>query len=316
MEMNCQDCAGILASDRQILKNQRRIKWVVAFSLVMMIGEVAVGIIAGSMSLVAEGWHMGAHVGALLITLLAYWLAKHPAIEKKLSFGAGKFIPLGGYTSAIVLGIVALLVFAESVERLISPIAISFNEALWVAALGLVVNIISALLLNSGGHEHAHHGHHHGHDHNHGHSCGHDHKHVHDHNLRSAFLHIIADAVTSVLAILALMLGKLFNWGFLDPIVGIIGAMVIFSWAFTLCRDTGWELLDGHSKTIDWPKLRKLVEVDGTQIIDFHIWRIAPTAVACELIVKSQHLRGSDYYRQILANNFSARHVIVEERPA
>jgi cation diffusion facilitator family transporter len=266
---------------------------------------VLLGYQAGSMSLVAEGWHMGSHVGALSITLFAYWLAKSPAIEKRLSFGAGKMIPLGGYTSAVILGLVALFVLIESGERLFSPVVIHFNEALIVAALGLTVNVISALILNVDhhGHSHEHHDHHH--------NDGHEHAHIHDHNIRSAFLHVIADAVTSLLAIFALLLGKFFHWNFFDPLVGMVGAFVIFSWSFQLCRDTGWELLDGHSKTVNWPRLRELVETDGSRIVDFHIWRIAPKAVACELIVAAKIPRGHEYYRHILQRHFSARHIVI-----
>src|SRR5438309_1512760 len=133
MEVSCPECLSYLVTDSQITKNQRRIKWVVAFSLIMMVGEIGIGFSAGSMSLVAEGWHMGSHVGALTITLIAYWLAKRPAIERKLSFGAGKFIPLGGYTSAVALGLVSLFILIESVERLFSPVSIQFDEAILVA---------------------------------------------------------------------------------------------------------------------------------------------------------------------------------------
>jgi cation diffusion facilitator family transporter len=210
MEIQCQDCTGFLAADSQLAKNQRKMKWVVAFNLIMMVCEIWVGYTAGSMSLVAEGWHMGSHVGALSIALIAYALAKSPRIEKRLSFGAGKMIPLGGYTSAVILGLVALLVFIESVARLFSPVTIHFNEALLIAVAGLTVNIVSALILKT--------------DHTHGHSHSHAHDgHIHDHNIRSAFLHVLADAVTSVLAISALTLGKFLNWNFLDPVIGIVG---------------------------------------------------------------------------------------------
>ncbi|PWU10747.1 MAG: cation transporter [Verrucomicrobia bacterium] len=324
MEIRCQDCASYLTNDVQLAKNQRKIRWVVAFSLIMMIGEISIGYAAGSMSLVAEGWHMGSHVGALTITLFAYWLAKLPSIGKKLSFGAGKLIPLGGYTSAIILGVVAVLVLIESVERLFDPVAIRFDEALLVAVAGLIVNVVSALILNVDHHGHSHDDHHrdhaldhdhHEHDHgDHDRDHHHLHNHVHDHNIRSAFLHVIADTVTSVLAISALLLGKMFNWSFLDPIVGIIGAGVIASWAIQLCRDTGWELLDGHSKTVDWTQLRELLENDGTHIVDFHMWRIAPKALACELIVTTKSPRGHDHYKSVLRKHFSARHIVVEER--
>lgn len=297
MEIRCPECTSYLANDLQIGKNQGKIKWVVLINVLMMICEVVMGYYSGSMSLVAEGWHMGSHVGALTITLLAYRLAKSPGVAQRLSFGGGKLIPLGGYTSAIILGIIALLVLIESAERLFSPTHIQFNEALLIATVGLAVNVVSALILNIG-HPHAHNHHH---EHHHG--------HVHDHNIRGAFLHIVADAVTSVLAIMALSLGKLYHWNFLDPVIGIVGAFVIFAWAYQLCKDTGWELLDGHSKTIDWKKLRALVERDGTRILDFHVWRIAPRAVACELVVSSKSLRGLDHYRDILRKEFSVQHI-------
>jgi cation diffusion facilitator family transporter len=303
MEVHCQACAGYLASDSQIAKNQRKIKWVVGISLITMIGEVWVGYRSGSMSLVAEGWHMGSHVGALSITLLAYWLAHSPIFSKKLSFGPGKLFPLGGYTSAVILGLVALFILIESVGRFFSPVVIEFDQALAVAATGLVVNVVSAFILKVD--------HHHGHVHVEG---AHAHHHVHDHNIRSAMLHVSADAVTALLALLALALGKFYQWNFFDPVVGMIGAGLIFVWAFQLCKDTAWELLDGHSKSINWPLLRQLVETDGTRIVDFHIWRIAPQAIACELIVQARVARGSEYYRKILAEHFSAKHVVVEER--
>ena len=264
MEIRCPECTSYLANDLQIGENQGKIKWVVLINALMMICEVVMGYYSGSMSLVAEGWHMGSHVGALTITLLAYRLAKSPEVAQRLSFGGGKLIPLGGYTSAIILDIVALLVLTESTQRLFSPAHIQFNEALLVASVGLTVNVVSALILNIG-HPHAHNNHleheHEGDSHED--HEEHHHEHVHDHNIRGAFLHIVADAVTSVLAIMALSLGKLYHWNFLDPVIGIVGAFVIFAWAFQLCKDTGWELLDGHSKTIDWKKLRALVERDA-----------------------------------------------------
>lgn len=148
MEVQCADCVGYLAADRQLETNQRKMLWVVGFSFAMMVSEVLIGYRTGSMSLVAEGWHMGSHVGALSISLVAYWLAKSPAVERHLSFGPGKLIPLGGYSSALILGMIALLILIESIERLFSPVTIEFNEALWVAGAGLAVNVVSALLLS------------------------------------------------------------------------------------------------------------------------------------------------------------------------
>jgi cation diffusion facilitator family transporter len=314
MELRCPECASYLANDLQIGKNQGKIRWVVAFNLAMMVGEIATGYLTGSMALVAEGWHMGSHVGALSITLLAYRLAKSPKLSQQLSFGAGKLIPLGGYTSAVILAIVALFVLIESVGRLFSPVSIAFDEAIEIALVGLVVNVVGAIILH-GGHAHGHV--HHAPEGDHDDEPDHDHRqaHVHDHNIRSAFLHIVADAVTSLLAVFALLFGKLYHWVWLDPVIGITGAFVIFSWAFQLCRDTGWELLDGHSRTIDWRKLKEAVERDGTRILDFHVWRIAPTAVACELVVSARTPRGLEHYREILREKFSVQHIVVEERP-
>jgi len=299
----CQECEGYLANDIQIGENQGKIKWVVLINAIMMIVEVIMGYTSGSMALVAEGWHMGSHVVALTITLLVYRLAKSPRVNQHLSFGAGKFIPLGGYSSALVLSVIAILVAIESAERLFSPVKIEFTEALIVAGIGLTVNIVSALILNV--------------NHTHSHSHNHDEHHedpVHDHNIRSAFIHVVTDALTSVLAILALTFGRFYHWNTLDPVIGIVGAVVIFVWAFQLCRDTGWELLDGHSKTIDWKKLRSLVETNETKILDFHVWRIAPKAVACELVVNTKQPRGLEHYRELLRHHFAVQHIVVEER--
>ena len=308
MEIRCEECLNYLSDDPLIERNQNKTKWVVILTSVMMVAEIIAGSMTGSMALTADGWHMASHAGALLISLLAYHLARSHRMSRHFSFGAGKLIPLGGYTSAVILAIVALLIAAESVGRLVSPVAIEFNEAIGIACLGLLVNIASALILN---HDDPAHGHHHE---DHDHDSDHAHKHVHDHNIRSAFLHVVADAVTSVLAIIALTIGKIYHITWLDSAIGLVGAGVILSWAFQLCRDTGWELLDGHSKTVDWKKLRAVLEVDGTKIIDFHVWRIAPQAIACELVVSAQAPRGLEHYRGLLREKFSIHHIIVEER--
>jgi len=302
----CAPSEKAIAEDARIAKNQKRIAMVLSLSAVTMVGEIIVGQWAGSVALIADGWHMGSHVGALLISLLAYWLARHSKILANLSFGGGKLLPLGGFSSAIVLGVLAVMIFVESVERLASPTQIHYGEAIAVAAFGLVVNILSAVLLHtSDEHDHAHP--HHDHDHGH-------HHHVHDHNIRSAFLHVIADAVTSVLAILALSLGWKWGWNFLDPIIGVIGALVILSWAVQLCRDTGFELLDGDLRGLNWPKLESRLVALDVKIVDFHAWRIAPKASSCTLIVESKVLRGSQFYRLILEREFGLTHSVIEER--
>ena len=303
MDLHCQDCVKFLQDDHLIERNRRKTRWVIALTSITMVGEITAGHITGSMALIADGWHMASHAGALLIAFIAYQIARSKKLSKRFSFGAGKVIPLGGFTSAIILSVVAVLILSESVERFFSPGPIRFNEAIGIACMGLAVNLISALILNHEGD----HGHSHDHDH-------HGHGHVHDHNLRAVFLHIAMDAVTSVLAIGGLLLAKLKGWTWTDPAVGVVGAGVIAVWAFRLCRDTGWELLDGHSKTVDWKRLRSIIEVNGAKILDFHVWRIAPTATACELVIGATELRGLDHYRRILREDFSVQHIIVEER--
>ena len=282
-----------------------------------MIAEITAGYLTGSMAVVADGFHMASHAGALLIALLAYQIARSQKMSRKFSFGAGKMIPLGGYTSAVILGIVAVLIFTESVERFFSPEQIRYNEAIGIACFGLFVNLLSVLILNQShdhGHSHDHSSHeHHEHEDEHDHHHGHDHP-VHDHNLRAAFLHIAMDALTSVLAIGGLLIAKAKGWTWIDPGVGIVGACMILIWAGQLCRDTGWELLDGHSKTVDWKKLKSQIESDGGRIVDFHVWRIAPKAVACELVVESSQLKGLEHYRRMLKEDFSVQHAIIEER--
>lgn len=313
MDIHCSECARFLEDDHLIEINRKKTKWVLGLTTVAMLGEILAGHFTGSMALIADGWHMASHAGALLIALAAYQIARSQKLSKKFSFGAGKIIPLGGFSSAIILSIVAILIFQESSERLLNSQAIAYNEAIGVACLGFLVNLASALILN---HDHTHHTEHEHHDHadddgDHAHHHRHD---VHDHNLRAAFLHIAMDAITSLLAIFGLLLAKLKGWNWLDPAVGLVGAVVIGIWAFRLCRDTGWELLDGHSKTVNWKKLKSTIEISGTKIVDFHIWRIAPTAVACELVIEVKVPKGLDHYHKILKEDFSLQHVIVEER--
>src|SRR5579859_2106200 len=250
---------------------------------------------------------MASHATALGIALLAYRLARHPSLNRRFTFGAGKLIPLGGYTSAVVLAMIAFLMAFESVQRLFHPVAVQFDQAIGVACAGLIVNVVSALLLSED-HSHEENGHP-DHDHGHFHSDGH----VHDLNLRSAFIHVVADAFTSVLAITALVSGKLLHQPRLDAMMGIIGAGVILSWAYQLVRQTGWELLDGHSKRVDLEGLRSAVEKDGARLLDLHVWRIAPKAVACELVVAAHHPKGSRHYRDLLNKEFNIQHSIIEE---
>lgn len=226
---------------------ERRTRWVVAITAVMMLGELIVGRLTGSVALTADGWHMGTHVGALGLTLVAYWYARTRAGHDAFSFGTGKVYALAGYTSGVLLAIVAIWMAKEGIEHLIVHPEVDYRDALPVAAVGLVVNIVSAYLLSRG--HHYEHGHHHGH----GHGNGHDHREhagaapkpgTLDFNLRAAYIHIIADALTSLLAIGALSLGWWVNLWFLDPLMGLVGGAVITWWAISLCRQASRQLLD------------------------------------------------------------------------
>ncbi|MBN8845820.1 MAG: CDF family Co(II)/Ni(II) efflux transporter DmeF [Sphingomonadales bacterium] len=261
-------------------ENARRTLWVVLLTAVMMVGEIAAGIAFNSMALLADGFHMATHAGALGIAALAYRYAKHHAESGRYTFGTGKVGDLAGFASALVLGIVAIGIAYESAIRLVDPRPVAFGEATIIAIIGLGVNIVSALLLGHG-HDHGH-GHSHDHDHAHGHEHGDDHAHAHekDNNLRSAYLHVIADALTSVLAIAALVGGRYLGWVWLDPAMGVVGAIVIAVWSWSLMRDTGAVLLDATDAGLE-TEIRSLVEGPGdATITDLHVWRVGPGAHA------------------------------------
>jgi cation diffusion facilitator family transporter len=252
-------------------ENARRTLWVVALTAVMMVGEIAAGYWTGSMALLADGFHMATHAGALAVAAGAYAYARKHARSGAYSFGTGKVGDLAGFASAMVLGLIALGIGAESVLRLFEPITVAFGEAAIVAALGLAVNIASAFLL-SGGH------HHHGHDHHHDPDHGHHH-HGHDNNLRSAYVHVLADALTSVLAIAALLAGRYLGWAWMDPAMGIVGGVVIARWSWTLMRDTAAVLLDRTDHHVA-EEVRELLAGGDVRIIDLHVWRVGPEARA------------------------------------
>ena len=254
-------------------ENARRTLWVVALTAVMMVGEIVAGTIFNSMALLADGFHMATHAGALAVAAGAYAFAKRHARNRRFTFGTGKVGDLAGFASALMLAVVALGIGVESVVRLLNPQPVAFTQATLVAIVGLAVNIVSALLL-SGGHQH-------GHDHDH-----HDHAHQedgarhHDNNLRSAFVHVLADALTSVLAIAALLSGRYLGWVWLDPVMGIVGAVVIAVWSWNLIRDTAAVLLDTADPHLE-TEVREHVEGGGdAQITDLHIWRVGPGAHA------------------------------------
>ncbi len=268
-----------LAADHDA--NARRTLWVVALTAVMMVVEILAGWWTGSMALLADGFHMATHAGALAVAAAAYAYARKHATSARYSFGTGKVGDLSGFASALVLAVIAIGVGVESVRRLFEPSSIAFMEAIVIAVVGLLVNLASAALL-SGGHHGHHHGHdHHGHDHahhDHGHH-GHGH-HGHDNNLRSAYMHVLADALTSVLAIVALVAGRQFGWTWLDPIMGVVGAVVIGRWAIGLMRDTAAVLLDTTDDHVA-EEVRELVEGPGdARILDLHVWKVGPQAHA------------------------------------
>src|SRR5881296_3993816 len=277
---------------------ERRTRIVIGVTAAMMVLEIAVGLMSHSMALLADGWHMSTHVIAFLITAVAYYLARRNAANARFSFGTGKIGVLGGFTSAVVLSIVALLMAGESVHRLFVPLEIHFNEAIGIACLGLLVNLGCALLLAD----------------RHGESSGSSSAHSEDLNLRAAYLHVLADAFTSVLAIMALTGGKFFGWAWLDPVVGVVGSGVVFSWAYTLLRDTSGILLDRTPASSDLPEeIRRTVESDGDSIVtDLHVWQVGTGKFAAIVSIVAHEPRPSDYYRALLRGHDELVHVTIE----
>lgn len=288
-------------------ENTRRTLWVVALTSVMMIGEIIAGTIFNSMALLADGFHMATHAGALAVAAGAYAFARRNAHNRRFTFGTGKVGDLAGFASALVLALIALGIAVESVSRLFDPTPVAFGEATLVAIVGLAVNIASVFLLSGG------HGHHHGHDHAHDHGHDHDHHaHHQDNNMRSAFVHVLADALTSVFAIAALLAGRYLGWVWLDPVMGIVGGIVISTWAWNLLRDTSAVLLDTSDPHLE-REIRDEVERDGdARIFDLHVWRVGPGAHAA--IVSFAGSASTDTVRQRLTAVHELQHVTVEAR--
>lgn len=287
-------------------RNEKRTWLVIAITATMMVVEIVCGSLFGSMALTADGWHMSTHAAAMLIAALAYLYARRNANNPRFSFGTGKIGDLAAFGSAVVLALIALLIGWESLMRLRSPVSINFTDAILVAVIGLVVNLVCAVLL------HENHGHSHGHAH--GHSHGHD---AHDHNLRAAYLHVLADALTSVLAIVALAFGRMFGWSFLDPLMGIVGAIVIARWSWTLMRDTGAVLVDYNSDAEDLsPEIRRIVEAEGARVQDLHLWYLGPGHRAAIISLAADHPKPVTYYRDKLAAVQGLSHLTVEVETA
>jgi cation diffusion facilitator family transporter len=268
-------------------RNTRRTMWVVALTAIMMIAEIIAGMAYGSMALLADGFHMATHAGALAVAFFAYRYAKHHARDPRFTFGTGKVGDLAGFGSALVLAVIAIAIGAESVQRLMAPGRVAFDQALAVAAIGLAVNLASAWLLAGHGGEQRAHDQHHGHDHGH-HHHGHGHNHAHDNNLRGAYLHVLADALTSVLAIVALAAGKFGGWTWLDPLMGIVGAVVIARWSWSLMKDTAEVLLDRADPQLV-AEIREQIEGPADcSVTDLHVWRIGPDAHAAIVSVTTK----------------------------
>jgi cation diffusion facilitator family transporter len=302
-------------------KAERRTWAVIILCSVMMIAEIVGGALFGSLALIADGLHMSTHAGALLLAALAYTYARKYAHDRSFTFGTGKFGDLAGYSSAIVLAMIALLIGYEAVSRLLNPVTISFNEAIPIAALGLVVNVASAWLL-SGGHRHGH-GHDHPHDHDHGEEHDHDHGEAHGHaahhrdnNMRAAVVHVMADAAVSVLVIAGLLLARAFGWLWMDPLAGFIGALVIANWSVGLMRDTGGILLDRTPDPRLAERVRVAIESEGDKVTDLHLWRLGPGHLGAIVCVATAGTREAAHYRQRLAKFADLSHVTVEVQHA
>jgi cation diffusion facilitator family transporter len=297
-------------------QHETRTRWVVVLTCSMMVGELIVGYVTNSLALTADGWHMATHAGALGMASLAYWFARTRSREAAFTFGTGKVHALAGYTSAIILAVVALWMMYESAARLIHPLPIAFGDALPVAFIGLLVNLVSVKLLHvDHDHEHAEdqgdHGHGEHHDDHHGQEED-DHHHG-DHNLRAAYVHVLADAFTSVLAILALVGGRYFGLQFLDPLMGIVGGVVISRWSLGLCRGAARQLLDMvPSSDLVGRIRRRLEEVPGTSVVDLHVWEIGPKARACLASVVTTDGRSPLSYSEDLKQHEDLVHVTVE----
>ena len=281
---------------------ERNTRRVIMLTLSMMVIEITAGYLFGSMALLADGWHMGTHAVALGITAFAYYYARRHSDNPNYSFGTGKVGVLGGFTSAVVLAVIALLIGVESIQRLFSPHPIRFNEAIAVAFVGLVVNVISAFLLQEKHHQH----HDHGHDHGHG-------KKYRDHNLRAAYFHVLADALTSLLAIIALFTGKAFGWIWMDPIMGIVGALIISRWSYGLLVDTGKVLLDRDVNPEAVEEIRAIIESDSdSRVSDLHVWRVGSHHLSAIVSIVTHYPKSPDHYKKLLADYDEIAHVTVE----
>ena len=330
-------------------RNERRTWLVVALTAAMMVGEIIAGRLFGSMALLADGFHMATHAGALTISALAYLLARRRMHDGRFAFGTGKFGDLAAFASAVILALIALWIGVESATRLFAPVTIRFDEAIAVAVVGLFVNLASAWLLHDPSH---HHGDGHGHGHDHGHSHGHSHHHPHrghshlheheddhhhshehgddghhahagnggrrhgaaevDNNLRSAYFHVLADGLTSVLAIIGLIAGRAYGWVWIDAAVGIVGAIVIGRWSWGLLKSAGAVLLDVVPEEAAAGIIRETLERNGDRVADLHLWRVGAGHNAAIVSVLTNEPRSPEHYKAKLSSIAQLSHLTVE----
>ena len=281
---------------------ERRTRVVIGITAAMMVVEIAAGLASNSMALLADGWHMSTHVAAFLITALAYYFSRRYSADPRYSFGTGKMGVLGGFVSAVMLAMIALFMAGESFHRFFAPLPIRFNDAIGVAVAGLLVNLVCAFLLKD---DHQHHSHSHGHG-------------GHDLNKHAAYLHVLADALTSVTAIFALLTGKCLGWSWLDPVMGLVGSVIVAVWAYGLIRDTGGILLDRTPDSTDLAdEIRRAVESEGdARISDLHIWQVAAGRYAAIVSVVAREPKSSAAYRDMFREHEELVHVTVEVQQA
>jgi cation diffusion facilitator family transporter len=296
-------------------RNERKTWTVIAICTAMMLAEIVGGVWFGSVALVADGLHMSTHAGALLIAALAYTYSRRYARDEGLSFGTGKLGDLAAFTSAIVLAMIALLIAYESLDRFFHPVSIAFNQAIPIAGLGLGINLLSAFLLRDD------HDHHDAHSHDHDHADDEsDHAHTHreigdyhrDHNLRAAFVHVMADAAVSVLVIIGLVAGRQFGWIWMDPLVGLIATVVIMSWSWSLVRSAGAVLLDASPDPVLSAKIAARLQRHGDRISDLHLWRVGPGHLAGIISLVSDHPESPRVYKERLSDMPGLSHLTIE----
>lgn len=300
--------------DRKMLAETRTII-VIVITAAMMVVEITSGIIFGSMALLADGLHMASHAAALAINVFAYVYARRHAHDAKYSFGTGKVNALGGFTGAVLLAVFALMMAWESVNRILQPVEIAFDQAIFVAVIGLIVNGASVLIL---GHRHNHH-----HDHDGQYNRIHDgnkytnyeprdQRHNHDHNLRSAYLHVLADTLTSLLAIFALLAGKYIGVIWMDPVMGIVGAILVSQWSLGLLLSTSAVLLDRQGPEYIQTQIRQSIEDDNNRVADLHLWSISPNMYGVIISVVTDDPKRSEHYKEMIPSNLGLAHVTVE----